>query len=55
MKPIYWSANDSLCEICGREFPNGMFEAEMYDEDKPEDPSIICHRRCGRREGLRED
>ena len=46
MKASYWSANDSLCEICGVSFDLLYEIAEMYDPDS-DDGSIICHVRCG--------
>jgi hypothetical protein len=51
MKASYWSANDSLCEICGVSFNLLSEIAEMYNPDD-DDGSIICHVRCGVRNDL---
>ena len=51
MKATFWSANDSLCEICGVTFNLLSEIAEMYDADS-DDSSIICHVRCGKANGL---
>lgn len=47
MKASFWSANDSLCEICGVSFNLLTEIAEMYDPDS-NDGSLVCHVRCGR-------
>ncbi len=46
MKALHWSANDSLCEICGVSFNLLSKIAEMYDP-MSDDGSIVCHVRCG--------
>ena len=47
MKASFWSADDSLCEICGVSFNLLTEIAEMYDPDS-NDGSLVCHVRCGR-------
>ena len=46
----YWSEDDSICELCGREFKDRIVEAEMMDPDS-DDQSYVVHEKCGLRMG----
>jgi hypothetical protein len=43
---LYWSADSGICELCGKEFPGRVPEADMYNPDG-DDGSVICHTACG--------
>ncbi len=50
----FWSADDGICELCGKEFPNRIPEAEMYHpETVDEEGSLVTHESCGKRRGMR--
>lgn len=51
MMDKYWSANDSVCEICGVGFDLLSMIAEMFDPDS-ENGSMICHLHCGLKNNL---
>jgi hypothetical protein len=50
----FWSQDDSVCEICGIEFPDRIPQSEMFSPaDEHQDySSLVVHTGCGILRGM---
>jgi hypothetical protein len=48
---LYWTSDDSACEICGERFKDGETGNDMFDPNT-EEASVFSHKSCGAKRNL---